>query len=94
VAATMSGRTSGVVPFSMSRTSACIRAIRSASVLDQLVVEVQEVGGLPTWSGPFMRPIVASALVTNGEWQVTAGRTRPELVGEPRPAVVVGRSGE
>jgi hypothetical protein len=55
---------------------------------------VQEVGGLPTWSGPFMRPIVASALVTNGEWQVTAGRTRPELVGEPRPAVVVGRSGE
>jgi hypothetical protein len=58
------------------------------------VIEVQEVGGLPTWSGPFMRPIVASALVTDGDWQVTPGRPRPELVGDPRPAVVIERSGE
>jgi hypothetical protein len=58
------------------------------------VIEVQEVGGLPTWYGPFMRPIVAAELVTNGEWQITAGRTQPELVGEPRTAVVIERSGE
>jgi hypothetical protein len=58
------------------------------------VIEVQEVRGLPTWSGPFMRPIVASALVTDGDWQITAGRTQPELVGEPRTAVVIERSAE
>jgi hypothetical protein len=58
------------------------------------VIEVQELRGLPDWCGPFMRPIVAAELVTNGEWQVTAGRPRPELVGDPRPAVVVERSGE
>ncbi len=58
------------------------------------VIEVQELRGLPDWYGPFMRPIVAAELVTNGEWQVTAGRTRPELVGEPRTALVIERSGE
>jgi hypothetical protein len=58
------------------------------------VIEVQELRGLPDWYGPFMRPLVAAGLVTDGDWQVTPGGTRPELVGEPRPAVVVGRSGE
>ena len=57
------------------------------------VIEVQEVSGLPGWYGPFMRPIVASALVTDGDWQITAGRTRPELIGGPRTAVVIERSG-
>jgi hypothetical protein len=56
------------------------------------VIEVQELRGLPDWHGPFMRPIVASALVTDGDWQVTPGRPRPELVGDPRPAVVLARS--
>jgi hypothetical protein len=58
------------------------------------VIEVQELRGLPDWYGPFMRPIVASELVIDGDWQVTPDRTRPELVGEPRTAVVIGRSGE
>ncbi len=58
------------------------------------VIEVQELSGLPDGHGPFMRPIVAAGLVTDGDWQVTPGRTRPELIGRPRTAVVIGRSGE
>ena len=58
------------------------------------VIEVQELRGLPDWYGPFMRPIVAAELVTEGDWQIMAGRTRPELVGRPRTAVVIGRSEE
>jgi hypothetical protein len=57
------------------------------------VIEVQELRGLPDWYGPFMRPIVAAELVTDGDWQITAGRTRPELIGGPRTAVVIERSG-
>jgi hypothetical protein len=56
------------------------------------VIEVQELRGLPRHYGRYMRPIVASALVTDGDWQVTPGRPRPELVGDPHPAVVLARS--
>jgi hypothetical protein len=58
------------------------------------VIEVQELRGLPRHYGQYMRPIVAAELVTEGDWQIMAGRTRPELVGRPRTAVVIGRSEE